>query len=249
MYVTLGLFLPFLLSFVSLVFPQSRSLHGRLSATATRDVSRHSQTLEALNSNISPNCVSQERNPDWAGDIDATDCKDALLAIDTLISRWGRKYFTFWSDEYESSPLRYGWKLPWSASSGRLFSWILFYPPNDHSRRRLPGTCVALFRIARNFGDDVLPYPELWPGPLEYIHASGYPKRTEEEWKFVLKGFRALLPCVETHPAHPSWTLSDSAGGVLLLLPSTSAMAQRWANGNGILGGFNGTSLGLVDVS
>lgn len=120
MFIALGLFLPLSVSLLSAVFAKPVSSSDGLSATITGDVTRRSQTLEAPEPNFDLQCVPPTQHRMWEGEINATDCKAALFAIDLEVSRFGEKSFTFWSDRYEPHAPLSPWRLPYGKSSGRF---------------------------------------------------------------------------------------------------------------------------------
>ena len=129
MYFILRYFLPFFLSPVSAVFANPVFPSDSLSSNTATSVT---QTWAIHKSNQIKDCVSPAQHPDWAGAIDSTDCKAALFILDIEVSRYGAKYFNFWSGQYQSSPPPSGWKLPYGKSSGEAF------PQNPSTSAILP---------------------------------------------------------------------------------------------------------------
>ena len=99
-------------------------------------------------------------------------------------------------------------------------------------------------RIGREFGNHVLPLRD------GYVDARSAPIQGKGAWSWLLLQWRLdLLPrCVERE-GKPGWELVPDGVGYALVLPSTSRMARQWGYHNGLLGGFNHTSLGLVEIS
>ena len=108
------------------------------------------------------------------------------------------------------------------------------------------GNCVLVFRIARDFGDDVLPLYGF--GPQNYLVTSHMRTTSRTQWLEILLILRSVIQCVDAHGL-PGWTMDMNEKGVVVVLPSTSQMARRWSFDNGDLHGSNGTSIGLVDTS
>ena len=152
MYFILRYFLPFLLLPISAVHANPIFSGDSLPANTTRAVP---QTWAIDKSNQINHCVSPAQYPDWAGTIDSTDCKAALFILDIEVSRYGAKYFNFWSGQYQSSPPPSGWKLPYGKSSGGSFpqniftqqTYSLINPPDITSQLRRPlSHCKRLWR-------------------------------------------------------------------------------------------------------
>lgn len=217
--------------------------------TATRDVTIYSPTLEAAVPNVSPNCVSPTEEPDWAGPIDATDCTAALFTLTNQVSIYGDQYFTFWSKKIRPSvEPSMGWELPYGKTAGEFITpnVSISYSPVQLTTLALPGTCVVLFRIAKDFGDTVIPLP--YAGPHNYLKTSTRQPTARERWEILLVLLSSLLNCVQTN-GEPGWTTSPSANGILMLLSTESAMARQWWYSATGLGVLNSTTLGLVEVS
>lgn len=182
----------------------------------------------------------------WEGQINATDCKAALFAIDLEVSRFGAKDFTFWSDRYQHYAPLSPWQLPYSKSSGRFYLTVNFPLPFscvNRPRRPLLGSCYVLFRIAKDFGDHVLPLSD-----REYLVTSTRLAIFKNRWISLLLNLRELIECVEVR-GQPGWSSVSDDRGILLLLPVSSGMKIDWATTNGIVGGMNRTSLESVNVS
>ena len=83
-----------------------------------------------------------------------------------------------------------------------------------------------------------------------YDDARNDPTQGQDQWYTMLLQWRLdLLPrCVEGE-GKPGWEPLAHRLGFALVLPSTSRMAQQWGPDNPLLGGFNHTSLGLVEIS
>lgn len=246
MFIALSLFLPTSVSLLSAVFAKPVSSSDGLSATITGGVTRSSQTLEAPESNYAVHCVPPTRHQTWEGQINATDCKAALFAIDLEVSRFGTKDYTFWSDRYQHYAPLSAWELPYSKSSGRFYLTVYFlFPFSSVNRPRRPslGSCYVLFRIAKDFGDNVLPLSD-----RDYLETSTRLALFRNRWVSLILNLRELIECIEVR-GQPGWSSVSGDRGILLLLPVSSGMKREWATTNGIVGGMNGTSSDLVNVS
>ena len=149
MYFIMGYFLPFLLSRISAVFANPTSFSDSLHANTTRDVT---QTWPVDKSNLINHCVIPAQHPDWAGTIHSTDCKAALFGLDIDVSRYGAKYFNFWSGQYQSLPPPSGWKLPYGRLSGESISQNLSIPhsfPLTNSRSIIQPAALSSFALPK----------------------------------------------------------------------------------------------------
>ena len=83
----------------------------------------------------------------------------------------------------------------------------------NQSPRHHPASCVVLFRIAKDFGDDVLPFM----GSQEYLVTSDRRILSRNRWLEVLLTLRGLVECIDVDGL-PGWTTSPNDNGILLLL-------------------------------
>lgn len=249
MFTSLILLLPISFSLLSAVSADPISSRAGLSIPITADVPGPSQTLEPPEANFDVHCVPPTKHRMWEGEINATDCKAALFAIDLEVSRFGTRDFTFWSEQYEPFPPLDPWKLPYAKSSGRspVLKSISSFPtpslPLTTKGEPFPGSCYVLFRIAKDFGDNVLPISD-----REYLVTSTRLTTFRSRWISLILTLRALVECIEVQ-GQPGWSSVSDDKGILLLFPVSSGMHRIWAATNGIVDGINGTSLELVNVS
>lgn len=234
-----------LILFTALIYPA----FGALLPTATRDVTKYSPTLEAAVPNVSISCVSPTEEPDWAGPIHATDCTAALFTLTNEVSLYQDQYFTFWSQKFRPSvEPSMGWELPYGKAAGQSITPNLLtsYSSIQLTTWAIPGTCIVLFRIAKDFGDDVLPLP--YDRPHNYLKTSTRQPTDQGRWDWLLRSLAALLPCVQGN-GEPGWWTSPYGNGILMLLPSESAMARQWWYSDIGLARMNSTTLNLVETS
>ena len=99
-------------------------------------------------------------------------------------------------------------------------------------------------RIGRDFGNHVLPLDD------GYVDARSKPTEGKGAFSWLLFDWKLdLLPRCVRGEGKPGWEPLPDGVGYALVLPSTSKMARQWGYHNGLLDGFNHTSLGLVEIS
>ncbi|KAF6237921.1 hypothetical protein HO173_004122 [Letharia columbiana] len=156
-----------------------------------------------LNARNSPICVRVAQNPDWAGAIDAKHCADAIGRLWDRMLPYGYTQWTFWATKFISdAPPGPSWEVPQGSEYGN---------------------CVVVFRMAKDLGDDVLPYG----GGFE--PTSQAPASLDANWPDLMEQLLQLYSfCVQRRKS-PAWTQVSDAG-VLLMLPKDSVMKQRWSH-------------------
>lgn len=111
------------------------------------------------------------------------------------------------------------------------------------------GTCVVVFRIAKDLGDHVLPYRKRHASKSHWMktdntlggrfqRTSQAPPSFSANWPDIVEPLLDLhLYCVQRRGA-PAWSQVSEAG-VLLMLPKDSVMKQRWSHRPSKLGNAN----------
>lgn len=118
------------------------------------------------------------------------------------------------------------------------------------------GTCVVVFRIAKDFGDHVLPYRKRHASKSHLMktdntlggrfqRTSQAPPSFSANWPDIVEPLLDMhLYCVQRRGA-PAWSQVSEAG-VLLMLPKDSVMKQRWSHRPSKLGNAN---IELVNIT
>ena len=122
MHFTLSLSSLLLLSLFSSVFAIAIKPSDNLSATATANSGTGSLTSGIPKPGTSVGCVTQPGHSDWAGTMLSNDCRNAFLDLKDRYWAVRMHEFTFWSENFESSPPPNGWKLPSDSTYGKPFS-------------------------------------------------------------------------------------------------------------------------------
>lgn len=192
----------FIFLLVSTILPYLRAATALPPSNTTGSDKIHplSSTLNARASSV---CVDAVRNPDWAGAIDPMDCADAIGRLWDRVLPYGYTQWTFWSSKFISdAPPGPSWEVPQGS---------------DYR------SCVVVFRMAKDLGDDVLPYRQ------GFQPTSQATPSLNANWPDILEQLLQLRSYCVQHRRLPAWTQVSEAG-VLLMLPRTSVMRQRWSH-------------------
>lgn len=155
-----------------------------------------------LNAQNNPVCVHAAPNPNWAGRIDAQDCADALGRLWDRVLPYGYIQWTFWSSKFlKVPPPEPSWQVPQISEYG---------------------TCVVVFRMAKDLGDDVLPFHR------GFEPTSQAPPSLSANWPDIVEHLLLLRSNCVLERKLPGWRQWSDAG-LLLMLPTSSVMNKRWA--------------------
>ncbi|KAL8797092.1 MAG: hypothetical protein Q9182_007245 [Xanthomendoza sp. 2 TL-2023] len=167
--------------------------------------------------------VNPGRHPDWAGDMNPSDCVRARGFFNGRIAYYDpKKRMIFWSRKWTIIPDGDQFELPFGANvpMKRL--------PNP---MRLPAlitreseTCTLLVRMAKDFGTDVLPIGE------DYVDFSDRAPWALIKWEEITMVLQGLLNEIDRHHS-PVWTVGASNGWdvVVMFIPTRSKISRRWA--------------------
>ncbi|KAL8916062.1 MAG: hypothetical protein Q9208_008716 [Pyrenodesmia sp. 3 TL-2023] len=154
--------------------------------------------------------VDPSQHPDWAGVMHPSDCAKARYYFNGRVAMYDPiKPMTFWSRRWTVRPPGDEFELPFGTK---------------HK------TCTLLVRMAKDFGDDVLPIILPDEGSGFSDESDAFPA-AEFDWEDILDsidGLQALTAYIE----QPSWMHGLSAGAqeaVVMFIPSSSIMSRRWA--------------------
>lgn len=150
-----------------------------------------------------PVCVSPEKQPAWSGSMSSTHCTMALLNFKLSVHQYGIQNYVFYSQEFVKDGIEGGWSLP-----------IGF----------ISGDCALELRMAKDFGDDVLPLRN-----QGYFPGSSRQLAEKHDWPDILDQFESLVSsCVWGSPlTGPGWARAGN-NMIVLLLPTDSEMRKRW---------------------
>lgn len=162
--------------------------------------------------------VDPVKDPDWAGELDIDDCHVARLCFaqripDPMEKRW------FWSPRWITEPASPSFELPFGIRYN---------------------SCTLLARMGKDFGDGILPlqfggfYRGYRAAPIMLLR-----------WGDITWPVTDLLRIVQA-TKHAAWTTAENQGGnnvVVILMPSSSNFAQRWASGS-----YRQTGLSILDA-
>ncbi|KAL8856833.1 MAG: hypothetical protein Q9178_006550 [Gyalolechia marmorata] len=150
--------------------------------------------------------VDPSQHPDWAGVMHMSDCAKARYYFNGRVEFYNpKKVITFWSRRWTVQPPEDEFELPFGVKYR---------------------TCTLLVRMAKDFGDNVLPND-----------GSGYSDESyalpmaDFTWEDILEAIEDLQAYTESFEA-PGWTYGMNMGGqeaVVMFIPSSSVMARRWA--------------------
>ncbi|KAI4215942.1 MAG: hypothetical protein L6R36_009356, partial [Xanthoria steineri] len=144
-------------------------------------------------------------HPDWAGDLQFSDCTKARYYFNGRVAFYNpKKIITFWSRKWTVRPEGDEFELPF----GMRYK-----------------TCTILVRMAKDFGNNVLPVGGKFSDETEDPPAAKF------TWEDILGSIAVTLEHVEK-VKFPDWTYGYSPGGqeaVMMVIPSSSVMSRRWA--------------------
>ncbi|KAL8911382.1 MAG: hypothetical protein Q9171_003428 [Xanthocarpia ochracea] len=150
--------------------------------------------------------VDPSQHPDWAGVMHLSDCAKARYYFNGRVAMYNpKKVMTFWSRTWTVRPLENEFELPF----GMKYR-----------------TCTLLVRMAKDFGDNVL--PNEGGGFSDESYAL---PEADFTWEDILDAIEGLHAHIESFEA-PGWTYGLNAGGqeaVVMFIPSSSTMARKWA--------------------
>ncbi|KAL8919557.1 MAG: hypothetical protein Q9172_004932 [Xanthocarpia lactea] len=182
--------------------------------------SNTNSTSGLLNSTLR---IDPTQHPDWAGVMHPSDCAKARYYFNGRVGMYNpKKVMTFWSRTWTVQPPGDEFELPFGTKYR---------------------TCTLLVRMAKDFGDDVLPN-----------EGSGFADESDDlpmadfTLEDILEAIEGLQEYIEYLEA-PAWTYGLDLEGqeaVVMFLPSSSVMARRWATDmraglRPVLVGVNGT--------
>ncbi|KAI4108883.1 MAG: hypothetical protein LQ339_002001 [Xanthoria mediterranea] len=157
-------------------------------------------------------------HPDWAGDLQFSDCTKARYYFNGRVAFYNpKKTITFWSRKWTVRPEGDEFELPFGM---RYITGLLML--NHHRRIE---TCTILVRMAKDFGNNVLPVGG------KFSDESDDPPAAKFTWEDILGSIAVTLEHVEK-VKFPDWTYGYSPGGqeaVMMVIPSSSVMSRRWA--------------------
>lgn len=139
------------------------------------------------------------------------------------------RHWTFWSRKWVVEPSGDQWELPFGTRYGICFplsSSPLCRLFTDFPRYLL-GTCSVLIRMAKDFGDDIIP---LGDGLEGYAELSSIPAEAVVPWSNLLLPIESMT-FVVLWDNMPVWSPGASAMGrriIILMLPKSSPMSRRW---------------------
>ncbi|KAL8930020.1 MAG: hypothetical protein Q9172_000252 [Xanthocarpia lactea] len=164
-------------------------------------------SLATASANPLATLVDPRTHPDWAGPFNSNDCKQAIILMKQSVVQYGaRELLIFWSSKWITRPqTKNTFELPWISHSG---------------------TCVILFRIGKDFGDNVLPSDE------GYAHLSGYPPIAWSTWAHLLAVMDELVDLIiKDERGRIGWQSIPNrrVAAIALVLPKNSQMSRTWA--------------------
>ncbi|CAO1600514.1 hypothetical protein XANCAGTX0491_004199 [Xanthoria calcicola] len=149
--------------------------------------------------------INPSLHPDWAGDLQFSDCTKAQYYFNGRVAFYNpKKTITFWSRKWTVRPEGDEFELPF----GTKYK-----------------TCTILVRMAKDFGNNVLPVGG------KFSDESDDPPSANFTWEDIIGSVAVTLEHVE-HVKFPDWTYGYSTGGqeaVMMVIPSSSVMSRRWA--------------------
>ncbi|KAI4202651.1 MAG: hypothetical protein LQ350_002444 [Teloschistes chrysophthalmus] len=151
--------------------------------------------------------VDPRRHPDWAGPFNPEDCKQAQAKMKISVQHYdAMALMVFWSRRWNPKPGHKDvFELPWIAVSG---------------------TCTLLLRIAKDFGDNVLPSGE------GYESESKYPIVALFNWYEAFLATDYLLDeILQQGRGLVGWQHLPMQGwpAVAMYIPTGSRMSRKWA--------------------
>ncbi|KAI4268701.1 MAG: hypothetical protein L6R38_007746 [Xanthoria sp. 2 TBL-2021] len=200
--------------------------------------------IDPLISNVG---IDPSRHPDWAGVMQLSDCEKARNYFNGRVAFYNpKKPMTFWSQRWTVRPPGDEFELPFgtrysksrnlsppsklqiplsplvSRSSPKHGSFVVgLYVLNEH--RQLE-TCTLLLRMAKDFGNNVLPIGGEFSDETDNLPAAIL------TWEDILDSIKDTLEHVE-YIKTPDWTYGYSQEGheaVVMFIPSSSVMSRRW---------------------
>ena len=214
-------------TFFTLLQQLCSTLPVSANAIPTAESLLHSNRSLLAPANWYPVCVSSIEHPSWSGPIGSIHCTSLLVALKDLVNPFGEKPYTFYSPKSVKNHPKDDISLPTGFSYGELLA--------DHENRCSPyndlefnivgtGDCALILRMAKDFGDDVLPLRTtgFFPGSLR--------KPVEENnWPDIMAQIETLVSICAWRaiPSGPGWARIGS-DMVVLLLPADSEMHKRW---------------------
>ncbi|KAL8858951.1 MAG: hypothetical protein Q9178_004630 [Gyalolechia marmorata] len=164
-------------------------------------------SLATASANPLATLVDPRIHPDWAGLFNSNDCKQAFILMKQSVVQYdARELLVFWSNKWITRP---------AAQKTFALPWI------SHS-----GTCVILFRIGEDFGDDVLPSDE------GYAHLSGYLPIAWSTWAHVFTMMDSLVDLIiKDDRGRVGWQSIPNrhVAAIASVLPKNSQMSRTWA--------------------
>ncbi|KAL8911934.1 MAG: hypothetical protein Q9171_002976 [Xanthocarpia ochracea] len=164
-------------------------------------------SLVTTSANPLATLVDPRNNPDWAGLFNSNDCKQAITLMKRSVVQYNaREILIFWSNKWIiRPPAENTFELPWISHSG---------------------TCVILFRIAKDFGDNVLPFDE------GYAHLSSFFPIAWSSWAHIFTVMDDLVDLIiKDDHGRLGWQsiINRNVAAIALVLPKNSQMSRMWA--------------------
>ena len=85
-----------------------------------------------------------------------------------------------------------------------------------------PASCAVVARMAKDFGDHVLPF---WDG--DYLPTGTFAPTQESIWAFIIYEMERLLSTCVWHQRRPGWG-KEGSNIIILFLPMDSDMRKKW---------------------
>ena len=169
--------------------------------------------------------VNPHEHPDWAGAFVPDHCTTALGWTRGRLDYFDvRKRLMFWSRQWVVMPPGDQWELPFSTTYSRSIHFKILILVLGKLNPCIE-TCTLLFRMGKDFGDDVLP---LNGG---YLKTSDARPQQQGSWHILLASAKNILSYGVMVRGQPCWhrgafPMDDIK---ILFLPTKSAMSRKWA--------------------
>ncbi|KAL8748810.1 MAG: hypothetical protein Q9184_007078 [Pyrenodesmia sp. 2 TL-2023] len=182
-----------------------------------------------------------------------SDCASARYYFNGRVAMYDpEKVLTFWSRRWTVRPPEYEFELPFGTKYSESSRVPNISKPPRHAHYssiccvdRAPPTetCTILMRMAKDFGDNVLPIGDT------FMHESDDLPQAQFTWEDILDSLDDLQEHIVEHQA-PGWAYGYNMGAqfcVVMIIPSSSVMSRRWATG--MRAGSGDVLVGANDVA